>query len=112
MAAPTSKKGVHIAKIIIEHRNACKKHPKFCDFFFHKDAAWDLTEINLKKGNSSGPQYADSILFEEIVEAMVAYENGELEHCIQELAQCGAVVLRMMQFVRDEIRRGKYEIAH
>lgn len=92
----------HIRMIEQEFAKACEKHPKFCDEFSHEDAAWDLTEINLKKENSKRPNFADSILFEEIAEAINAHYQGDREHCLQELAQCGAVILRMMQYVEEE----------
>jgi hypothetical protein len=38
-----------------------------------------------------------------LFEAFVAYKEGDKKHCLQELAQCGAVILRMMQFVQDEM---------
>lgn len=56
----------------------------------------------LRRKNSEPVTYADWILGEEILEAFEAYKQGDLEHCLQELAQCGAVILRMMQFVQDE----------
>lgn len=86
-----------------EYSAAVTKHPKFCDFFSHDDSAWELTEINMKKGNEKGPYYADTILFEEIAESMNAYEQRDKAHCLQELAQCGAVIFRMMEFVESEI---------
>jgi hypothetical protein len=99
-----SNKTVNLTKINIAHREACAKHPKFCDEF----TAFDMTqaiegEMVSKLANSVGPYQADMILQEEIWEATVAYLNGDKKHCLQELAQCGAVILRMMQFVQDEM---------
>ena len=34
--------------------------------------------------------------------AQVEYHNGNYDTCLTELAQCGAVILRMMEFVRKE----------
>ena len=45
---------------------------------------------------------SDRILVEEINEAVVAFLQGDKEHCLQELSQCGAVILRMMEFVKEE----------
>lgn len=39
---------------------------------------------------------------EEILEALEAYKAGDKEHTLQELAQCGAVILRMMEFVEQD----------
>lgn len=103
MADPTMKKSVHIAKIIREHRNACEKHPKFCDEFtsLSKEGV-EAYERYTRFLNSKSPYYAESILQEEIAEALSAHQQGDREHCLQELAQCGAVILRMMQYVEEE----------
>lgn len=103
-----SNKTVNLTKINIAHREACAKHPKFCDEF----TAFDVTqaiegEMASKLANSVGPYQADMILFEEIWEATAAYVKGDLKHAIAELAQCGAVILRMMQFVQDEMEATK-----
>ena len=87
-----------------ELSKAVKKHPKFCDEF----TAFDLKtavagEVSFKLANSDGPYQADLLLQEEVWEATVAYKKGDKEHCLQELAQCGAVILRMMEFVQDEM---------
>ena len=104
MASPKLKKGLHLAMISSEHRKAKEKHPKFCDKFtsynvYH--SGWD--EKLYKKKNDKSPHYADNLLLEEIAEARTAYLEGDKKHCLQELAQCGAVILRMMQFVQDEL---------
>ena len=45
----------------------------------------------------------ENVLLEEFAEAMNAYQHGDKKQCFQELAQCGAVILRMMEFVQKEI---------
>ncbi len=108
MADPTRKKGVHVSMIIREHREACKKHPKFCDHFIDESRiTWAEGEKRIKAKNSKPPEYADCVLMEEVAEAFNAYSQGKLEHSLQEFAQCGAVILRCMQFVCDEINGGK-----
>ena len=98
-----SKKTVNLTKINIAHREACAKHPKFCDFMTYTTKSVNSVGLGLvRKENSKGPYYADRIICEEIMEAIEAYLDGDMEHCLQELAQCGAVILRMMQFVQDE----------
>lgn len=94
----------HIRMIEQEYTQACEKHPKFCDEF----TAFDLTtalsgEMSFKLVNSKGPYQADMILQEEVWEATVSHIKGDREHCLQELAQCGAVILRMMQYVEEEL---------
>lgn len=87
-----------------EWSKAVKKHPKFCDALTNKsrDAVRKaLAELRIE--NSEGPYYADRILHEEICEGLEAYLDGDKEHALQELAQCGAVILRMMEFVQNEM---------
>ena len=98
-----SYKTVNLTKINIAHREACAKHPKFCDGITNKSREAVRNALaDLRIVNAEGPYYADRILHEEIAEALEAYQQGDKEHALQELAQCGAVILRMMQFVQDE----------
>lgn len=94
----------HIRMIEAEFAAACEKHPKFCDSLTGQNTLdmWMSYEQRIKKVNSKPPYYAEFILKEEIAEAMVANQQGDCEHCLQELAQCGAVILRMMQYVEEE----------
>ena len=39
---------------------------------------------------------------EEVAEAFAAYQQGDKEHALQELAQCGAVILRIMETIEKE----------
>ena len=104
MADPTRKKSVHIAMIKMEHKNACKKHPKFCDKFIDESrVSWAEGEKRIKAKNSQPPEYADCVLMEEMAEAFNAYSQGDLEHALQEFAQCGAVVIRCMSYVVEKI---------
>ena len=92
----------HIRMIEQEFTKACEKHPKFCDNFTLVDFPWGGVELDYKGLNSKEPFFASDILGEEVAEAMVAHQQGDREHCLQELAQCGAVILRMMQYVEEE----------
>lgn len=92
----------HIRMIEAEFASACEKHPKFCNELCEKKFDWKFYEKDIKIFNAHGPYYGESILQEEIAEAMNAHQQGDREHCLQELAQCGAVILRMMQFVEEE----------
>ena len=81
------------------------KHPKFSDFMTGRSyKAIKDALLFWRRHNEKAPYHADSILFEEIYEAVEAYKKDEKVHCIQELAQCAAVILRMMGFVEDEIK--------
>lgn len=89
----------NVQMIFDEYVAAVKKHPKLCDKF----TAYSLLHAKhderlAKKKNAEPPYYADRILEEEIAEARTAFLKGNLAQAKQELAQCGAVVLRMMAF--------------
>ena len=91
-------------RIIDEHKVACRKHPKFCDgvippgFDFSEDEKW------WKKWNDEATtHYATEIFNEEFYEALNAYQQGDKEHALQEFAQCGAVILRIMETIEKEM---------
>lgn len=89
-----------------ELRKAEAKHPKFCDEITGKPPNTVKKALaNLRLENDVPPFYADSILHEEICEALEAYQEGNKEHALQELAQCGSVIIRMMDFVSNEIEK-------
>lgn len=91
-------------RIIDEHKAACRKHPKFCDAVLDPDSrvSWAESEYRIKLRNERGPWTADNILMEEVAEAFAAYQQGDKEHALQELAQCGAVILRIMETIEKE----------
>ena len=86
-------------RIIDEHKAACRKHPDFVSSIIDQSSrvSWAETEARIKLRNSRGPQCADNILMEEVSEAFAAYQQGDKEHALQELAQCAAVILRIME---------------
>ena len=95
---------VFAAQIYKELKAAENKHPKFCDKFIDESrVSWADAEMRIKARNSQPPEYADCILMEEIAEAFNAYSKGDLEHALQEFAQCGAVVVRCMSYVVEKI---------
>lgn len=99
----TENRYTFLKAIYDELEKAEKKHPKFCDVVTENSLAQYIQfEKNIKEANSCAPYAADRILVEEINEAVVAFLQGDKEHCLQELAQCGAVILRMMEFVKNE----------
>lgn len=98
----------YLVAIKEELRKAEAKHPKFCDEITGKlPNTVKKALANLRLENVLPPFYADSILHEEICEALEAYQKGEKAHALQELAQCGAVIIRMMDFVACEIEKDK-----
>ena len=96
--------------ILAQLATAEEKHPQFCDYMTLPEKNYSEEERRYKAMNgalSTGEpkEYSgDMILQEEIAEALNAYQEGDKEHCLQELAQCGAVVIRMMEFVEKEMQ--------
>lgn len=98
----------HLEAIKYELAYAEKKHPKFCDCFttmgnIKSLVAKTLEVIRASNDDKHNAQSAETILREETLEATMAYLEGDLLHCLQELAQCGAVILRTMEFVKNEM---------
>ena len=102
MSDPRTKKTVHLNMISAEYNAACKKYPKLCDQLINPKTDWSWLELMQKHVNdvSAPPYYGENILLEEIAEAFNAYQQGDKAHAMQELAQCGAVILRMMDYVQ------------
>ena len=92
-------------RIIDEHKFACRKHPDFASAIIDPSSrvSWAESEARIKLRNSRGSQCADNILLEEVAEAFNAYEHGDKEHALQEFAQCGAVILRIMETIEKEM---------
>lgn len=108
MIKPEKLKGI-LLQIKEELHKAEAKHPKFCDKMTNCVSAdiMKKSELLYKRFNSKPPYSAESILEEEIREALSAYLEGDRIHALEELAQCGAVVIRMMDFVSYEIDKEK-----
>ena len=89
----------HFWMIQKELEKAVEKHPDFVSAIIDPSSrvSWAESEARIKLRNSRGPQCADNILMEEVAEAFAAYQQGDKEHALQELAQCGAVILRIME---------------
>ena len=89
-----------------ELQKAIEKHPDFASSIIDPSSrvSWAESEARIKLRNSRGPQCADNILMEEVAEAMNAYQQGDKEHALQELAQCGAVILRIMETIEKEMK--------
>ena len=93
-------------RIIDEHKFACRKHPDFASAIIDPSSrvSWAESEARIKLRNSRGSQCADNILLEEVAEAFNAYEHGDKEHALQEFAQCGAVIMRIMETIEKEMK--------
>lgn len=106
----TSKEFIELRNMIErEFSHAVTKHTKFCDLLVDAQTEWNRLEAVMKSRNDeyAPPYIGENILLEEVAEAFNAYSLGKLEESLQEFAQCGAVILRCMQYVRDEINGGK-----
>lgn len=93
----------YLVAIKEELRKAEGKHPKFCDVLTTQEIEFAFKgELFYKKINSSAPYVGDKILLEEFYESIHSYLQGDKKHTLEELAQCGAVIIRMMEFVEGE----------
>ena len=97
----------HIEKIKRELENATKKHPLFCHAYANSEKEYISRALaSIRSYNEfcekQGKKIAATILQEEILEAEEAFLSGDFDSCLHELAQCGAVILRMMEFVETE----------
>ena len=101
----TSEQFIEIRRLIEnEFSRAVTKHPKFCDHFIDESArTWAEAEMRIKARNSQPPEYADCVLMEEVAEAFSSYSKGDLEHALQEFAQCVAVAIRCMDYVMKKM---------
>jgi hypothetical protein len=97
-----------IAQMKIELAEAESKHPHFADGVSGRSRMnVDFNLGFLRNKNVKPPYMADSILYEEIFEAVAAYQEKDLVHAQQELAQCGAVILRTMEMLENEIENAE-----
>lgn len=86
-----------------ELKEAEGKHAKFCDELCDSEEAWDKVAEHYKRVNDNSATHdAIYILYEEVMEAMNAYNKKDYKQTLKELAQCVAVILRMMEFVKKQ----------
>ena len=86
-----------------ELKEAEGKHAKFCDELCDSEIDFGVFEEYYKLINdNSATHNANQILYEEVMEAMDAYNKKDYKQALKELAQCGAVILRMMEFVKKQ----------
>ena len=86
-----------------ELKKAEGKHAKLCDYLCDGEIDFGVFEEYFKLVNdNSATHYANQILYEEVMEAMNAYNKKDYKQALKELAQCGAVILRMMEFVKKQ----------
>lgn len=95
----------HIAAIRKELIYAIGKHPHFADRFESSTTALPMVDNLLAVARAksdaegkSGDSF-ETTINEEVLESIEAYLKNDLDHAYQELAQCGAVILRAMEWV-------------
>lgn len=93
-----------------ELKNATKKHPLFCHAYANSEKeSISRALASIRSCNEfcekQGKKIAATILQEEILEAEEAFLSGDFDSCLHELAQSGAVILRMMELVETEKRK-------
>ena len=102
---PTTLNSFLIA-IKTELKEAEGKHPKFCDEICDREIDFGgFAEYYKIVNDNSATHNANHILYEEVMDAMDAYNNKDYKQALKELAQCGAVILRMMEFVKKQVNR-------
>lgn len=110
----TVRTNAFVYKICDEYEKAKKKHPRFADMMMTPGevlvaprCAKDAQRANDEKRPEDIT--AKDVFQEEFLEALAEYANGNHNECLDKLAQCGAVILRMMDFVADERDGNKTE---
>ena len=84
-----------------ELKEAEGKHAKFCDELCKGEIDFGaFAEYYKLINDNSATNNANLILYEEVMEALEAYNKKDYKQALKELAQCGAVILRMMEFVK------------
>lgn len=90
--------------VLDELQKAEGKNPKFCDEVIPPGFDFSEDEKRYKKWNDEATTHYACYLFdEEFFEALNAYQQGDKEHALQEFAQCGAVIMRIMETIEKEM---------
>lgn len=97
----------HFAAIAYALQHAKRKHPFFAHFPMEKWLPRQTSEalaearVNLADMISINAVTGSDVLECEIAEARDDYSRGDFSACLEELAQCGAVLVRMMEAVQE-----------
>jgi len=92
-----------IALIRAELFVADEKHPGFVSGVTTSPLETVKGRLTWARQMKAKEETFDRVMAEELYEAIEAHEEGRIPDCLRELAQCGAVILRMMEKVREEI---------
>ena len=96
----------HLDAIAAALERAKEKHPKFADKLFSFKRLVDCSDYlysfrrELEHEKRTNSTCAKTILKCEELEAEEAFMQGDYKHTLEELAQCGAVIVRMMEAVQ------------
>ena len=93
--------------ITLEYQKAKKKYPRFCKRFLTKGETFDIVKLMLgmcrKISDNEKPNYSvQATLDEEVYEVYEAWCRHDFGECLRELAQCGAVIIRAMEFINKQ----------
>lgn len=98
--------GNHIVLVCDSLMKAKTKHPHFADTFCNEEERKkDFLKFIQEKNDNAKTHSASSILLEELVEAQVAWLDGDNDECAKELADTAAVVFRMMEMNDEEAKK-------
>ena len=102
------------AKIIEHYNHAREKHPYFCDLMCHDKTRFDSAGFmlgdcrqRLESAANMGVLCWDDVLDCEKYEALVEIGNGEYSAAIEELYDCIAVLLRVIDVLEGRQQLGK-----
>ena len=96
----------HLVAIADALEHAKAEHPKFAQRLFRFGRLEDCSDYlhsfrrELEHEKRTNSTCAKTILTCEALEAEEAFMQGDYKHTLEELAQCGAVIVRMMEAVQ------------
>lgn len=96
--------------MLLELNKAEQKYPVFCNDLPATGNDIQLVKFALASARvrsdaeKPGGYSFENTIREEILEVLEAYGEGNYGACLNELAQCGAVILRAMEFVKHKLK--------
>lgn len=96
--------------MLLELNKAESKYPVFCNNLFALDNDLQLTKLRLatartrSNAEEEGGYSFENTIQEELLEVLEAWGMKDYDACLEELAQCSAVILRAMEFVKQQSR--------
>lgn len=104
----------HMPLVCQEYYHAVDKYPDFVDKFMADNTSLPTVEnwLAIARAASDAEKkegYSfERTLNEEVYEVFEAYLKGEYRHCYRELAQCAAVCVRGMDWIRNNHKEAFY----